>query len=226
MGGVALNCVVNSRIAALGLFDDIWIMPNPGDSGSSIGAPAAYLRRHFDWKTPYLGHDIARPFDMNGALAALRAGEVIGVANGRAEFGPRALGNRSLLADPRGPHTKDQVNRIKQREPFRPFAPVVLAERAHEFFDMPVKTSPYMQFVGRVRSPELFPAITHRDGTARVQTLTFEQNPLLHQLVEGFHRQTGCPMLLNTSLNVKGEPLVNSWDDATRFQATSGAHVF
>jgi carbamoyltransferase len=226
MGGVALNCVANSRIANLGLFEDIWIMPNPGDSGSSIGAAAAYLRQHLDWTTPYLGHEIARSFDTKGALADLLAGEVIGVANGRAEFGPRALGNRSLLADPRGPHMKNKVNRIKKRESFRPFAPVILAEQAHEYFDMPVKTSPYMQFVARVRSPEMFSAITHLDGTARVQTLTYAQNPVLYQLVNEFYRKTGCPMLLNTSLNIKGEPLVNTWDDAMRFQATSGIRVF
>ena len=226
MGGVALNCVANSRIAAMGLFDDIWIMPNPGDSGSCIGAVAAHTSTRLNWSTPYLGHDIARGFDTDAALAALLTGDVIGVANGRAELGPRALGNRSLLADPRGPLTKDRVNRIKQREPFRPFAPVVLAEHAQEFFEMPVATSPYMQFVARVRSPQVFPAVTHRDGTARVQTVTAVQNPVLHRLLDGFYRATGCPILLNTSLNIKGEPLVNSWEDAERFQMASGVRVF
>src|SRR6185312_9402352 len=116
MGGVALNCVANTKIAREGVFDDIWIMPNPGDAGSSVGAIAAHARRHLRWAHPYLGHDIDRELDINGAVSALKAGEVIGVANGRAEFGPRALGNRSLLADPRGPLAKDRVNRIKKRE--------------------------------------------------------------------------------------------------------------
>jgi carbamoyltransferase len=226
MGGVALNCTANSKIARTGLFDDIWIMPNPGDGGSSIGAIAAHARTHLNWVHPFLGHDIDQPLDLDGLIKALAAGEVVGVANGRAEFGPRALGNRSLLADPRGPLTKDRVNQIKKREPFRPFAPIILAEHAHRYFDMPVENSPYMQFVANVRKPELFPAICHVDSTARVQTLTHEQNPTMHRLLEGFCQATGCPMLLNTSLNIKGEPLVNTWSDAQRFAAHSGVRVY
>lgn len=226
MGGVALNCVANTKLVNTGLFDDVWIMPNPGDGGSSLGAAAARAGRHLKWAGPFLGHDIDRAFDLDGALAELIAGEVIGVANGRAEFGPRALGNRSLLADPRGPATKDRVNQVKQREPFRPFAPIVLAEHAAAHFDMPVQASPYMQFVAQVREPELFPAICHVDNTARVQTVTRAENPRMHALLEAFHRATGCPMLLNTSLNVKGEPLVNTWSDAERFAARSGLKVY
>jgi carbamoyltransferase len=226
MGGVALNCVANTKIAREGLFDDIWIMPNPGDAGSSIGAIAAHTRRPVSWVHPYLGHDIDRELDINGAVSALKAGEVVGVANGRAEFGPRALGNRSLLADPRGPLAKDRVNRIKKREPFRPFAPIIMAEYAHEYFDMPVKASPYMQFVANVRHPELFPAICHYDNTARVQTLTRDQNGRIYQLLERFYSETGCPLLLNTSLNIKGEPLVNTWADAQRFAEHTGVDVY
>lgn len=226
MGGVALNCVANARIAREGIFDEIWIMPNPGDAGSSLGAVAAHTRRRLDWAHPYLGHDIDRPLDIAGLVAALEAGEVVGVANGRAEFGPRALGNRSLLADARGPATRDRVNRIKKREPYRPFAPIVMAEHADEYFDMPVRASPYMQFVAKVRHPDLFPAICHRDGTARVQTLTRDQNPTIYRLLEHFKARTGCPMLLNTSLNIKGEPLVNTWEDAERFAAHHHVRVF
>jgi carbamoyltransferase len=142
------------------------------------------------------------------------------------EFGPRALGNRSLIADPRGPETKDRVNRIKQREPFRPFAPVIMAQFADRYFDMPVADSPYMQFVAPVKRPDLFPAIAHFDNTARVQTVRREQHPLLYDLLSCFHEKTGCPMLLNTSLNVKGEPLVNVWEDAMRFQALHGVKIF
>jgi carbamoyltransferase len=226
MGGVALNCTANAKIARAGLFDDIWIMPNPGDGGSSIGAIAAHTRRHLNWVHPFLGHNIDRPLDVDGVIKALAAGEIVAIANGRAEFGPRALGNRSLLADPRGPYVKDRVNQIKKREPFRPFAPIILAEHAEKYFDMPVRASPYMQFVATVRRPELFPAICHVDNTARVQTLTYEQNPTMYRLLEGFYKTTGCPMLLNTSLNIKGEPLVNTWSDAERFAAQSGVTVY
>jgi carbamoyltransferase len=226
MGGLALNCVANAMIAREAVFDDIWIMPNPGDAGSSIGAVAAYTRRHLNWLHPYLGYNIDRPFDLDGALNALRAGEVVGIANGRAEFGPRALGNRSLITDPRGPFTKDRVNLIKKRELFRPFAPIVMAEYADDYFDMPIKTSPYMQFVAKVRHPELFPAISHYDNTARVQTLEYDQNPKLYYLMECFRRETGCPMLLNTSLNIKGEPLVNTWEDAQQFAAKWNIKIF
>ena len=197
------------------------------------GMAAPVLARHWPgrgqrarWRHPYLGHTIDRPFDRDGALAALVAGRVVGVATGRAEFGPRALGNRSLFTDPRDPTAKDKVNAIKQREPFRPFAPIVLAEHVHEHFDLPVPVSPYMQFVAKVRCPETFPAIVHTDGTARVQTLRREDNPVIYGLLEAFHRQTGCPMLLNTSLNVKGEPLVNSVADAQRFTAKAGIPVY
>ena len=226
MGGVALNCVANAKIMGTSGVKNLWIMPNPGDAGSSLGAAASRVEDKLQWLTPYLGYAIDRPFDRAGALEALRRGEVIGLANGRAEFGPRALGNRSLLTDPRGPDTKDRVNQIKRRELFRPFAPVIMDEFANEYFEMPVGQSPYMQFVAKVRRPDLFPAITHVDGTARVQTLMRRQNPQLYQLLWEFNAYEGCPMLLNTSLNIKGEPLVNTWEDAQRFAALHGVKMF
>jgi carbamoyltransferase len=226
MGGVALNCVANSKIAEETSFDSIWIMPSPGDAGSSIGAVAAHLRRHLHWRDPYLGLDIARPFDGESALSELLQGRPIGIANGRAEFGPRALGNRSLLADPRIPAMKNGVNDIKKREKFRPFAPVVMAEHARAHFEMPVLESPYMQFVGKVRQPDFLPAISHVDGTARIQTVSEAQHPQLYNLLSEFYKKTGCPILLNTSLNIKGEPLVNSWADAVRFENLYGVRVF
>ena len=225
-GGVALNCVANSQVALAGLFDDIWINPDPGDAGSSVGAIAAHRRRRIKCSSAYLGHDIDRHFDVDGAVAALCAGNVVGIANGRSEFGPRALGNRSLLTDPRNPKAKDQMNRIKRREAFRPFAPVIMVEHADVFFDMPVRESPYMQFVARLRDPASFPAVAHVDGTARVQTLRKDQNPVLYSVLDRFHKETGCPMLLNTSLNIKGEPLVNTWADALRFEMMHGIKVF
>ena len=207
-------------------FHDIWIMPNPGDAGSSLGAALAYRGKRIAWGSAYLGHDIARHLDSHGVLSALEEGQTVGVANGRAEFGPRALGNRSLLADPRGAEVKDKVNQIKQREPFRPFAPMILAELAHDYFVLPVAQSPYMQFVAQCRDPDRFPAICHVDGSSRVQTVSRLDNAGLYDLLRGWYDRTGCPMLLNTSLNIKGEPLVNTWEDAQRFAAVHGVMVY
>jgi carbamoyltransferase len=148
------------------------------------------------------------------------------VASGRAEFGPRALGNRSLLADPRGPDIKDQVNAIKRRQKFRPFAPVILEEYADQYFDMPrgFGHSRYMQAVANCWYPELFPAIVHHDGTSRVQTVPADGSGI-RELLEKWYVMTGCPMLLNTSLNIRGEPMVNDRADADRFEALYGVRV-
>lgn len=216
-GGVALNCVANSAIAESGCFDRVWIFPNPGDAGSSMGAASVLSGVPVNWRGPYLGSDIHRPLDPADVAARIGRSGVVAVANGRAEFGPRALGNRSILADPRSAEMKDRVNRIKGREKFRPFAPVIQEERAAEFFEMPVGATPFMQFTARCRQPERFPAVVHVDGTSRVQTVTREQHPLLHQALREWEDATGCPMLLNTSLNSRGEPLVNSWDHALAF---------
>lgn len=226
MGGCALNCVANSRIAREAGFDNVWIMPNPGDAGSAIGAVAAYTEQHLDWKTPYLGTNIDRDLDIDSIVKDLLNGNVVAVANGRAEFGPRALGNRSLLCDPRGPNAKTNMNQLKKREEFRPFAPAILEEHADTYFDMPVKSSPYMQFVARCRLPKEFPGICHVDNTSRVQTVNYTDNPKFRALLELWYEKSGCPMLMNTSLNVKGEPLVNSWADAVRWQQLNGVTVY
>lgn len=226
MGGVALNCVANSVIAQQGYFDNIHIMPNPGDAGSAIGAVAAVNRQQLNWAGPYLGTDINKDLDIEAIVRELLAGRVVAVANGRAEFGPRALGNRSLLCDPRGPDAKSRMNTIKKREQFRPFAPAVLAEHADTYFDMPVADSPYMQFVARCRTPDLLPGICHHDGTSRVQTVSDRDNPKFRQLLEAWYHASGCPVLMNTSLNIKGEPLVNTWADALRFQQLHSVKIF
>ena len=226
MGGVALNCKANTEIAKHTKFKNIWIMPNPGDAGSCIGAVAAHTKQHINWKTPYLGYDIDKKVDVATLVDALIAGEVIALANGRAEFGPRALGNRSILADPRGPNVKDKVNSFKRREMFRPFAPIVMAEHAKEYFEMPIAHTPYMQFTAKCLKPELLPAVCHFDNTSRVQTLTSEQNPLMYEVLQEFYKRTGCPVLLNTSMNIKGQPLVNTWQDALDFQTHYGIRVF
>jgi len=150
----------------------------------------------------------------------------VGVASGRAEFGPRALGNRSLLADPRGPDIKDRVNEIKRRQQFRPFAPVILEELADQYFDMPrgFASNRYMQSIARCRRPDLFPAIVHIDGTSRVQTVPRDGSGI-RELLERWFVLTGCPMLLNTSLNIRGEPMVNDRADADRFEVLYGVKV-
>lgn len=225
-GGVALNCVANSVLARSGIFKNIWIMPNPGDAGSAIGAVAAYTQQSLVWSGPYLGTDIKRNVDVKAVVDDLEAGHVVALANGRAEFGPRALGNRSLLCDPRGADAKGRMNTIKKREQFRPFAPAVLAEHADTYFDMPVAESPYMQFVARCRLPDYLPGICHIDNTSRVQTVTEQDNPVFRSIIEEWHKRTGCPMLMNTSLNIKGEPLVNTWEDAERFKYLHNIPVY
>ena len=201
-------------------------MPCPGDAGSSLGAAALAYGQQINWRDAYLGHKISGEYPVDAILDRLLSDRIVGVASGRAEFGPRALGNRSLLADPRGPDIKDQVNEIKRRQKFRPFAPVILAECCNEFFDMPAgfSDSPYMQSVAVCRRPDAFPAIVHHDGTSRVQTVP-NNGSGIRQLLEKWYVLTGCPMLLNTSLNIRGEPMVNDRADADRFEQLYGVKV-
>jgi carbamoyltransferase len=234
-GGVALNCVANTRILREAGFERIYVQPAAGDSGGCIGA-AGYLyhtvlRQPRTWvmDNAYLGpgysDDEIRAFlegagiahtrlespDLVRTVARLLAeGNIVGWFQGRMEFGPRALGSRSILADPRGPDMKDKLNeKIKHREQFRPFAPSVLAEAAPRYFDLDTE-SPFMLLVASVH-PDMrtaIPAVTHADGTARLQTVTHEQNPLYYELIEAFGQLTGTPVLINTSFNVRGEPIV------------------
>jgi carbamoyltransferase len=215
-GGVALNCVANRRLGDI--FDQIWIMPNPGDAGASLGAAALSAGGRLRWHTAFLGHEIPGPYPVNQVLDHLLDRGIVGVASGRSEFGPRALGNRSVLADPRVTDIKDRVNDIKRRQKFRPFAPVILAEMADQYFIMPTgwSRSDYMQTVATCRRPDLYPAICHVDGSSRVQTVTADGSGI-RQVLEKWFTLTGCPMLLNTSLNIRGEPMVNDLDDAKRF---------
>ena len=224
MGGVALNCSANRLIGDY--FENIWIMPNPGDAGSSLGAAALAYGKRLNWTNAYLGHNIPGPYPVNDILDVLLSSGIVGVASGRAEWGPRALGNRSLLADPRGSEIKDRVNEIKRRQKFRPFAPVILEELVSDYFNMPSgwDNSRYMQTVATCRHPELFPAIVHADGTSRVQTVPKDGSGI-RQLLEKWYVLTGCPMLLNTSLNIRGEPMVNDREDADRFETQYGIKV-
>ena len=223
-GGCALNCSANH--IARKYFNNIWIIPNPGDAGSSLGAIAANTRRKLKWRGPYLGENIETEYPVEKLLTSLLEDGIVGVASGRAEFGPRAFGNRSLLADPTRPDIKDKVNAIKRRQKFRPFAPVILEQYAAEYFDMPVEVSPYMQFTARCKFPTKFPAIIHADGTSRVQTVNKEQHPGLFELLTQWYEKTGCPMLLNTSLNIKGFPMVNDEKDATAWQNMYNVKVY
>ena len=216
-GGVALNCLANRLLGEY--YDNIWIIPNPGDAGSSLGAAALGYGKQLNWTDSYLGHNIPGVYPVNKLLDHLTTSGIVGVASGRAEFGPRALGHRSLLADPRGSEIKDKVNEIKRRQKFRPFAPVILEEYADTYFDMPkgFSNSRYMQVISRCRVPELFPAIVHYDNTSRVQTVPKDGSGI-RELLEKWYVLTGCPMLLNTSLNIRGEPMVNDRSDADRFE--------
>jgi carbamoyltransferase len=223
-GGVALNCLANRNLG--NYFENVWIMPSPGDAGSSVGAAALAYGGRVRWRDAWLGHDIAGDYPVSACIDSLQHDRICGVASGRAEFGPRALGNRSLLADPRGPDIKDLVNAIKRRQQFRPFAPVILEEHADQYFDMPAGfvNASYMQAVARCRRPDLYPAIVHVDGTSRVQTVKSDGSGI-RQLLEAWYDRTGCPMLLNTSLNIRGEPMVNDRLDADRFEALYGVPV-
>ena len=225
-GGGALNCATNGRIDQLKVFDRIWVPPNPGDAGLSLGAIAYHTKQPIDFDHAYLGYNIKKHVDIESIINKLSNGDVIGVANGRAEFGPRALGNRSILADPRGPDVKDRVNAVKKREPFRPFAPVILAEYADEYFKLNHNNYDYMQFAVKCRRPDLFPAIVHVDKTSRVQTVNKDSPSVIRPILEAWYAKTGCPMLLNTSLNVKGEPLVNNAFDARMFGNINKIPVF
>jgi carbamoyltransferase len=225
MGGCALNCVANGQ--AYQYFDNMWIMPAPGDSGSAIGAVLAHRKQHIKWPGPLLGYDLGNKVNNTAIVKHLLEHKMCGVARGPAEFGPRALGNRSLLADPRGTEIKEQVNAIKQRQQFRPFAPAILEELVHDYFDMPggKNTSRYMQVIAKCKKADEFPAIVHIDGTSRVQTVP-NDGSLFRLLLEEWYKATGCPILLNTSLNIKGQPMVNNKTDARDWETAYGVKVF
>jgi carbamoyltransferase len=226
VGGCALNCAANYQVLRRQDWDGLWIFPNPGDAGSSLGAVAAALKTPLNWPGPFTGHEITRTYDPAEVAEHILKVGYAGVATGRGEFGPRALGNRSLLADPRTQANKDRVNDFKGRERFRPFAPAVLEECADEYFDLSGANCEYMQFAVRCKQPERIPATVHVDGTSRVQVVKKATNPLFHALLGEWHRRTGCPVLLNTSLNVKGEPLVNTEEEAKSFHSRTGVEVF
>jgi carbamoyltransferase len=235
-GGVALNCVANSRIWRAGPFDAVWVQPASGDSGTALGAALRVARDLGDRVLPMSGADLGRswgadeletwldvarlpyerPDDVAEAVAEVLARDgVVAWFQGASEYGPRALGRRSLLADPRNPANVERLNDVKGREQFRPVAPMVLEERAAELFDGPLP-SPYMLFTHRVRDGwrDRIPAVVHVDGTARIQTVSASREPLLAAMLRAFERRTGVPVVVNTSLNTAGRPMVDDPRDA------------
>ena len=219
-GGCALNCVANSKIPDR---FNIWILPAPGDAGSSLGAAALVEKKKLNWLHPYLGYaiEVHGQGHVKDIVDYLENHGVCGVVNGKEEFGPRALGNRSLLADPRL-DIKDTVNDIKQRQKFRPFAPAILEEHFDDYFDG--RKNRYMQFVSRAKHD--YKSVTHIDGTARVQCVEKDNISILRPILEEWYNRTGCPMLLNTSLNIKGKPMCSTWKDAQRFEKKYNVKVF
>ena len=220
-GGVALNCVANSKILHHYFkHDDIYIFPNPGDAGSSLGAALGHLRTkaHFN---VYCGTDIDNEQNPKLIVDWLMKKKIVGVANGKAEFGPRALGNRSLLGDVRY-DIKRAVNQIKRRQQFRPFAPAILSEFADEYFEG--RMNEYMQYTAKAKHD--YDSVTHVDGSARVQLVHSTNPSILRPILEEYYNRTGIPMLLNTSLNIKGQPMVDNWEDAMEFQKKYGVKVF
>ncbi len=246
-GGVALNSVMNGRILRETRFKDLYVMPAAGDNGTSIGA-AYYAwnhvlgeRKRFWHRNPYVGFEYSnaeieallkdcklrycRSDDVaRDAARLLRDGKILGWFQGRMEIGPRALGNRSILADPTLPHMKDKLNaEVKHREAFRPFAPSCVTEARSEYFEITVE-APFMLKVCQVR-PEMrerLPAITHVDGSGRLQTVSAEINPRYHALITEFGKLSGIPVVLNTSFNIMGEPIVESPVQAIRCFFSTG----
>ena len=226
-GGTFYNCLTNSRILKETRFKNIHHFPSCGDSGTAIGA-ALYVCHHvfgMDRKSfkpheiCYLGKDykLEKEIDYKYIAKRISEGAIVAWMNGRSEFGPRALGNRSLLADPRDQHNRDRLNHvIKKREWYRPFAPIVLEERYKDWFDFDVP-SPFMLFTAQVKQPKEVPAIVHVDGSSRFQTITEESNIHMYKLIKEFENITGIPMLINTSLNGTGQPILETPEDGEEF---------
>jgi carbamoyltransferase len=239
-GGVALNCVANGRLVREGPFENLWVQPAAGDAGGALGAalfaqhcvlgkPRSFRMDHAFWGPSFSDEEIRAFLDARKAPYKTCSREemiretarvldeeqaVVGWLQGRMEWGPRSLGSRSILADARNKENWQRVNlKIKFRESFRPFAPAVVGEKASEWFDID-RESPYMLLVCQVREGRDVPAVTHVDGSARLQTVTRDAHPEFYDLLSTFDQRTGCPVMINTSFNVRGEPIVCTPQDA------------
>ena len=230
-----LNCRANSLVLQQGQFDNIHLFPGCGDEGCGVGA-ALYVSHHIfgeprhkysDGEICFLGPDRpAEEPDYQYLARELAEGKIIGWCNGRSEFGPRALGNRSILADPRTYRSRERLNfEIKNREWYRPLAPVILEEHTEDWFDFPTK-SPFMLFTAPIKNPELIPAATHIDNTARHQTINENDNPHYYRLIKEFYDLTGVPILMNTSLNVNGTPIIETDEQAIEFSNQGLVDIF
>ncbi|MET9337919.1 carbamoyltransferase C-terminal domain-containing protein [Nonomuraea sp. NPDC003804] len=247
-GGVALNCVANTRLLAEGPFEEIWVQPAAGDSGTALGGALHLAQEHGEPAAPMRGADLGRgwsegdlaawlrvarvpytrPEDLAGEVAAALADDrIVAWFQGRSEYGPRALGRRSLLAHPGHARNTERLNDVKGREQFRPIAPMVLESRARDIFGRGPVPSPYMLFVHDVRPEwrERIPAVVHVDGTARIQTVSREHDPLMAEVLERFERLSGLPVVVNTSLNTAGRPMVDSPRDALECFGSSPVDV-
>jgi carbamoyltransferase len=256
-GGVGLNCVANYKMFKNSSFENIFVYPNAGDNGLAVGQalyvhnlldnnPREYITTHDYLGKPYRSEEIQKALDIcrnnsrikieefqnmgllyNEMARAIEAGKITGWYQGRSEFGPRALGNRSILADPRRKDMKDILNsRVKFRESYRPFTPSVLKERANEYFALDIE-SPFMLLASDVlpNKANIIPAITHVDNTARVQTVSREVNERYYDLIKAFEKLTDVPMVLNTSFNIAGKPIVETPEDAIRCFLSTGIDV-
>lgn len=245
-----MNSLANGKVSSKTPFEQVFISPAPADNGTCIGGPLWLLHTLLDGETsfratisPYTGpsygqesiRDLLNRYKLHyreshdpcaDTAALLGEGKIVGWFQGRMEFGERALGNRSILADPRDEGMKDKINRsVKYREAFRPFAPSVVAEAASDYFEVPPEAdSRYMEKVYPVQDGkrDVIPAVIHKDGTGRLQIVRRADNELFYQLLQRFGERTGIPILLNTSFNLNGEPIVESPDDALRTYLTSG----
>ena len=229
-GGSFLNCNANSKVVMHSKFKNVHHFPACGDDGTSVGS-ALYVAHHIlgeprhDYQQKdlcYTGKEYqSQTPDYEYIAKQLADGKIIGFFQGKSEFGPRALGNRSILADPRNFHNRELINHVvKNREWFRPFAPVTLEECYQDWFDFPIP-SPYMLYTAQVKQPEKIPAVTHVDGSARFQTVTEESNKHYYEIIKAFGNLTGVPVLLNTSLNGNGQPILETEEDARKFYKNS-----
>jgi carbamoyltransferase len=229
-GGSFLNCNANSKVVIHSKFKNVHHFPACGDDGTSVGS-ALYVAHHIlgeprhDYQQKdlcYTGREYqSQTPDYEYIAKQLADGKIIGFFQGKSEFGPRALGNRSILADPRNFHHRELINHVvKNREWFRPFAPVTLEECYQDWFDFPIP-SPYMLYTAQVKQPEKIPAVTHVDGSARFQTATEESNKHYYEIIKAFGKLTGVPVLLNTSLNGNGQPILETEEDAREFYKNS-----
>ncbi|MCR9171354.1 MAG: hypothetical protein NXI10_02605 [bacterium] len=247
-GGVALNCKANQRLLESGIFEDVFIYSASGDAGGAVGAALLCANQEHPRRVAEVPSYLGRAFDSNSIQKTLEAhqvhfvqmededlfletsellneGKVVAWFQGRDEMGPRALGNRSILANPKGEEMRDKINEmIKFREQFRPFAPVVMEEHASNYFEN-IRNAHEMLFTFTTKESKQIEACVHKDGSARVQTVNTHQNKRLHQLLTKFHEKSGVPVLINTSFNRRGEPMVHSPEDALRTFFGSGLDV-